>query len=370
MKVLFFTNIPSPYRVDFFNELGKDCDLTVCFERRTASDRNKNWVGENAKNYQEVYLKLKPLGASSSKGSDMAQYIKNHPADIVIFSGYSSPSTMLAILYCRMHGVRYYIEYDGGFNKKDPFFKRMVKSFLIRGAAGHFITCRELEHYLLGLRIPREKLFFYPFSSVRERDILPAVPSVEEKATLREALGIIEKRVVLSVGQFIHRKGFDVLLHAATEIDGDVGVYIVGGTPTEEFLALRERLGLSHVHFIDFMSKAELKKWYAAADLFVFPTREDIWGLVVNEAMAGGLPVVSTDRCVAALELLENGVNGYVVPTGDATALAERLRTVLKDGEQCQTMAAHSLRKIADYTVEAMAKKHVDYFQALCGKEK
>ena len=57
LKVLFLTNIPSPYRVDFFNELGKFCDLTVTFEGRTATDRNKKWKSDTFKEFKGYFLK-------------------------------------------------------------------------------------------------------------------------------------------------------------------------------------------------------------------------------------------------------------------------------------------------------------------------
>ena len=360
MNILFFTNIPSPYRVDFFNELGKSCDLTVCFERRAATDRNPNWVGAHAQNYQEVYLDLKAHGADDGKGNGMIKYIKANPTDLVIFSGYSSPATVLAILYCRLHRVRYFIEYDGGFNKKDPPHKRFLKSLLIRGAAGHFITCEEMRQYLLGFRVSAEKLHFYPFSSLKKEDILPSVPTDDEKKQLKQTLGIVEEKAILAVGQFIPRKGFDILLEAAAGVDKNAGLYIVGGEPTEEYLAMTERLSLTQVHFVGFKSKNELAEYYKAVDLFVMPTREDIWGLVVNEAMAKGLPVVSTDRCIAALEIIRKDENGYVVPVEDAKALANAMNAVIREKEKQTAMSRCSLQSIADYTIENMARAHVE----------
>ena len=98
-----------------------------------------------------------------------------------------------------------------------------------------------------------------------------------------------------------------------------------------------------------------------AVDVFVLPTREDIWGLVINEAMAYGLPIVTTDRCVAGVELVENGVNGYVVPVEDETALADSLKRVLSG--DTAAMGSASLEKIRGYTIENMAKAHVAFLQ-------
>ena len=170
----------------------------------------------------------------------------------------------------------------------------------------------------------------------------------------------MDGKVILSIGQFIHRKGFDVLLKAAASLQEGANLYIVGGEPTEEYLKMCADLALTNVHFLGFMKKEKLVKYYQAADLFVLPTREDIWGLVINEAMAFGLPVITTDRCVAGLELVEDGLNGYIVPVGDVAALAEKMNAVLSS--DFAAMGAAALEKVRPYTIENMAATHVEIF--------
>ena len=169
-----------------------------------------------------------------------------------------------------------------------------------------------------------------------------------------------EDKIVLSIGQFIPRKGFDILLRAWKSCPKTAGLYIVGSEPTSEYLDIQNRLKLSNAHFVGFKTKAELNKYYQAADVFVLPTREDIWGLVINEAMAQGLPVITTDRCIAGLELIENGFNGFIVPVEDTNKLSEKITKVLNNDILRITMGNNSLKKIKDYTIEAMAKKHID----------
>lgn len=96
----------------------------------------------------------------------------------------------------------------------------------------------------------------------------------------------MRNKVVLTVGQFIHRKGFDVLLEAWKDCSKDAELYIVGAEPTEEYQRIKEELELNNAYFVGFKTEDQLKQYYKAADLFVLSTREDIWGLVVNEAMA------------------------------------------------------------------------------------
>lgn len=166
------------------------------------------------------------------------------------------------------------------------------------------------------------------------------------------------KKIAISVGQFIHRKGFDVLLRAWAECDKEYELYIIGAEPTAEYIELKKELGLDNVHFEGFKTKEVLKEYYQAADLFVLPTREDIWGLVINEAMANGLPVITTDKCVAGLELIENGVNGYIVPVENSHDLARQINTVLSDDALRQSMSANSLARVRPYTIERMAEVH------------
>lgn len=361
MKVLFTTNLPSPYRIDFFNELGKYCDLTVAFERKRASDRDSKWQGSEATNYKAVYLDLKPYKEDRAVGSALKKFVKNCDFDIVVFSNYVSPATISAISYCRRHNKRYYIEYDGGFYKKDGFFKKILKKYLICGAAGHFTTCEEHKKYLISLGISTDKIMKYPFTSVTEADIKEADKMLlQGKANLRQKLSMHEEKIILTVGRFIHSKGFDVLLEAASGLDKSVGVYIVGGTPTDEYIDMKQRLALDNVHFIGFKTKSELKEYYAAADLFVMPTRSDVWGLVVNEAMSFSLPIISTDKCIAALEMVKEGEGGYIVPVDNSEKMLEKIKVIISDDSLCNAFSQYNASVALDYTIEKMARRHME----------
>ena len=359
MKILFVTNLPSPYRVDFFNELGKLSDLTVFYERSSASDRDQKWKGNVAATYTERYIKLKPLGTDRSIGFGLVKAIKKQKFDVLILSGYASPSVMFAIAYCKRKKIPYYIESDGGFCKKDRFPKSLLKKFLLSKAKGHFVTCEEYKNYLLTLGVEESRIHKYPFTSLKSEDVLLETVSAEEKKRLREKLSMSEEKIVLAVGQFINRKGFDVLIRATEKLSSDVGVYFVGGVPTEAYVALKNELGLNNIHFVGFKTKEELKEYYKAADLFVLPTREDIWGLVINEAMACGLPIVTTNKCIAGLELVKNGENGYLVEKDDPEGLADRIKDIIENEEVCSKMGKKSLAVIGEYTVENMAKIHM-----------
>lgn len=360
MKLLFITNVPSPYRVAFFNELGRHCDLTVCFERKAAADRDVKWAGTVSHSFRERYAKGKPLGTDKSIGWGVVRVLQTESFDRLIIAGYASPSVMLAIAYCRLRHIPYIIESDGAFFEEDRGIKRLLKRFLLCGARMQLTTCDEHIRYFHSLGIAPETVYKYPFTSVTEEDLQKAGYTDEpEKQTARTALGVAEPKMLLFVGQMIPRKGVDLLLRAVKQLPEQVGVYCVGGQPTAEYLALQETLKLSNIHYSSFQTKDELSLFYRAADCFVLPTREDIWGLVVNEAMSYGLPVVTTTRCNAGLELVTDGENGYIVPTEDVSTLAKALYRVLYEDDKT-AMAQKSLCKIQQYTIEKMVQKHLE----------
>lgn len=172
---------------------------------------------------------------------------------------------------------------------------------------------------------------------------------------------IKENKIILSVGQFIHRKGFDWMIDAYKNLDKEIGIYIIGGAATQEYLDLKNKYKMDNLHFIDFMGKNEILKWYRAADLFVLPTREDIWGLVINEALAQGLPTVTTDKCIAGLELIVNKKNGFIVKCEDEESLLQITESFFEKSEaDICLMKKEALSIIKKYTIENMAKNQLD----------
>ena len=361
-KVLWLTNIPSPYRVDFFNELGKSCELTVLFERRSSDERDKSWERFHARNFNAIFLRGKKVGMAEAFCPEVVKYL-NCTYDHIIVTNFSDPTGMLAIIMLKAKRIPYIIESDGGFAGSGKGIKEKIKRWLLSSAHLYFSTAEEHDKYYLTYGAEKEQIIRYPFTSLQEADILTAPVSNKEKQALRKKLGMKEERIILSVGQFIHRKGYDILFNALCQTDNAIGCYIVGGKPTEEYLQMVQENQLTNVHFVDFKLKDELNEYYRAADLFVLPTREDIWGLVINEAMAQGLPVITTNRCVAGLELIQKPVLGQLVPIEDAEALANAIQSELENSSEERT--SQVLKKIKQYTIEQMARVHMECLERI-----
>ena len=342
-KVLFVTNLPAPYKVSFFELLSQNVDLTVVYERRSASNRNEKWRNDEARSFKEIYLDGVSVGEDSSFTPKIIGYIKNGNYDSIIMNGYSSLTAMLAIEYMRDHHVPFGVMCDGMLPSEDGIIKGMLKRRLI-GAASFWLSSGDITtKQLLKYGAKNERLYKYPFSSVKETEIVSAP---FDKQIYKKKIGCKSDTMILYVGQFIPRKGIDVLLKAHSKLSDSAELRVVGGEncPQEQ--------NYKNVIFEGFKTKEQLADYYAAADVFVLPTREDIWGLVVNEAFAFGLPVITSDNCGAGMEMITQGVNGFIFPNEDADALRDMIVKAL-----CLNCFEASTKTAACYTLEEMAEK-------------
>lgn len=365
MKVLFLTNIPTPYRVSFFNELGKRCELTVLYERTDARNRDKNWNDKKANYFKEIFLNGFALGDESSLALSVLKHLNKKVYDVIIIGGYSTFTGMLAISYLKIMKIPYILNVDGGVVKRDSVLKGTLKKTFIKGATAWLSTGNETNKYLLHYGAEQEKIHKYAFSSVLEKDILSSILTESEKQVIKKKLNLSNDKVVISVGQFIERKGFDVLLRSSVNIDENIQIYIIGGKPTREYLEIKEHLKLNNVHFLDFTNSKELKLYYLSADLFVLPTREDIWGLVINEAMSYGLPVITTESCVAGLELIEDNENGFIIPTESVLDLSNQINFLMSEEKLREDIGKRNLKKMKNYTIEKMAEDHIEIIKKI-----
>ena len=368
-KILYINNFEAPYRVPFFNLLGEHYDLTLAFSETNEEQlgRDKKWFVNPERKYKVINLKCKKIFGKKIC-FDVKKMLGDY--DLVFMDLYGSPTNMYAIHCLRKTKTPFVLSVDGMLHRENErTILKKIKKYLLAGPMAILSPSEYVDGCLKEYGVPNEKIYRYHFTSLTEADVKFAKElTMANKSEIRSQLNILEDKVVLSIGQFIYRKGFDVLLNAWKGLDNQAGLYIVGGTPTEEYLNLTKNLELRNVHFEGFKTKSELASYFAAADIFVLPTREDIWGLVINEAMAYGLPIITTDRCVAGLELVKDDV-GYIVPVGDSNILRERILDIIENSEKQCLYGNNSLEKISDYTVENMVKPHIELFDNILNKK-
>jgi len=359
MNILFITNIPSPYTVSFLNELGKLAKVHALFERRNSIERDSSWEKFSSKYFSYNILHGYQYSVDKSFCIGVLKYIRKYRKWRIILSNPMTATGILSIAYMKMANIPFSLQIEGGFPKTGFGVKEKLKKLIIKGASYYYSSGESTNKYLLHYGADATKIGLYPFTSLYESDILLQPLNKDEQSQLREKLGIHGKFVVLAIGQFIPRKGFDILLRSLKYCVKSIDVCIIGGTPTAEYLSLCKELALDNVKFLPFTPKTAIYQWMCAADVFVMPTRYDIWGLVVNEAMAHGLPVISSDMCVAACEMIKPGVNGFIFRNENHRDLAEYISILYEKRSLLESMRLNSLEVARKYTYEKMAEAHI-----------
>ncbi len=170
----------------------------------------------------------------------------------------------------------------------------------------------------------------------------------------------LPERYFLFVGRLAAEKNVDGLLDAYVayrRAGGPWSLVVVGDGPERERLEIAARSsGFSGIHFEGLKKSGDLPQYYAFASCFVLPSRREPWGLVVNEAMASGLPVIVSRHCGCAEDLVTPGGNGFIFDPAAASELESRLTAVsaLSDRELCE-MGTRSAALIAQFSPEAWA---------------
>jgi glycosyltransferase involved in cell wall biosynthesis len=171
----------------------------------------------------------------------------------------------------------------------------------------------------------------------------------------------LPKRYLLYVGRLVKEKGvFDVLESYAnlTEtLRQEVALVFAGSGPESSQLADRSsRICPGTVRFLDFVHREDLAAIYGLADALVLPTHSDPWGLVVNEAMACGLPIVTTHVAGCALDLVQHGLNGHLVDPGDVSGLCLAMAKLAESALLRTEMGEASRQRIQEYSPDNWAQ--------------
>lgn len=281
--------------------------------------------------------------------------------DVVISTEFGFRSIVSA-LYCLISGAKFII-WTGDTshqNRELSFPQRLMRRILIPRASAFLAYGCETVEYLSSQGIPKGSIFYFG----QAIDTLTWQSWITKergrKAAIKAKLGLSNRKVLLSVSHLIPRKGMIYLLHAWHALDGSLRkewrLVIVGGGPEESSLKRYASWnGLDDVCFLGAIKYSHLPKLYAISDLFVLPTLLDIWGLVVNEALSGGLPAIVSQFAGCAPELVIPDQTGDVVDPRDVEEFSAVLSKWMTRREEIPNAACTSHIQKWNYTIPTSA---------------
>jgi glycosyltransferase involved in cell wall biosynthesis len=362
-KLIFITNIPTPYKISFFNELNRYFDLTVVYVKSKSNYRHKEWMKNNNTKFEFFDISNNSL---IKKLLLLKNYTKNK---IIILNGYYLIVYLFFIIYLNLFKIKYYLNVEGGFFRTREFFLlSLIKRYVFSHSPYIFSSGDYTNEYLIKYSADKSIIHKVNFSSIFESDI--KVIDFREKFHLRLKHNLPKNsKIVLFVGSFITRKGIDLIIDTIQSnriTTSDLFFILIGGKPDnlgKSKIKELQNTKLSNYLIIDYLDKSELFEYYTLSDFFLLPTREDIWGLVINEAMSKGLPIISTKKSIAALELVDKS-NGFLLDDISINSIVNALLKLSKMDEiSINKLSANSSNRIKSYTIENYAKQINDYIK-------
>lgn len=292
--------------------------------------------------------RLKHQHAAWQKGGRITRWLKEHDIRAVICVGYDDAAFVRTIFWCRRAGVPCFLWGDSNIKgDKAKGFKAVVKkSYLrniVRSCTG-VMPCGLLgKAYFEKYGAQPDRIFLAPYEP--DYALIESVDATAVQAVCHEYRIAAGRKRIVYAGRLVRRKRVDLLLEAFQRIaaerpEWDLLIVGDGGERTNLQAAVRPEFA-SRVQWIRFLDdQAKLTALYKACDVFVLPSEYEAWALVVNEAVAAGLAFVASDVVGAAHELVEDGVNGRVFPSGNVEALADCLLDVTTPGRTESMKAA------------------------------
>ena len=276
----------------------------------------------------------------------------------VVFPQAFSLWTVLVMLLKPIFRWKVAIIYDGSSPNsdfRDSKFRTTARWILAYFSDAFVANSKNAKTYLMeGLNIPEDKIFYRTYLVPDSESFLKRLETVE-KPKLPE-----KKPVFLYVGRITSRKGIKTLIQACAILKSqgysNYSLVIVGkGDQQEELEAfIQEKDLVDQVTWAGWVDYDKIGSYFQATDIFVFPTYEDVWGMVLPEAMLCGKPVLGSSGA-ASCELIEEGGNGYIFDPHQPQELATAMQKFLDHPDLIKSMGARSRELISQTTPETAA---------------
>jgi glycosyltransferase involved in cell wall biosynthesis len=299
--------------------------------------------------------------------------LRRYRYDALIVNGHNHATYLLAMLAAKALGTAVMMRCETHLALQRSAFKKFARKrlmgFLYNRLCDLCLPIGTLnKEFYLFQGVDRSRMFTVPYTVDNEYFTLAARQYA--KPDLREELGLPhDKPIILFASKLLRRKRpMDLLraFHRLQERGVNAALLFVGSGEREvELKNYAREHQLFDVHFLGFKNQSELPKYYAMADIFVFPSENEPWGLVLNEVMCAGLPVVASREIGAVPDLVHHGENGFIYDAGDVDQLSSYLKQLLDAPEKRMLMAEQSRAIIAQWNYESCVVGIVQALAAL-----
>jgi len=371
IKVMLITNIISPYRIPLFNFIAEKGVVNFKVVALAEKEENRKWeiLKDKIKfDYRVLpgwhsFIRRKKREVAIHINKGVIRILRKYTPDIIITSGYDSLAYWQAFLYCKIFRKRF-ILWNGTTllsAGSTTGIRGLLKRIIIRGADRYIAYGAKAKEYLEYLGAKTNEIYIGS-NTVDMEYFKSKVVEYRNKDSFMKERKKYPKYLLLYVGQLIRRKGINQVLEALNYLqDSEVGLMIVGSGPEKNVLKeFCKEKNIKNIFFEGFKQQNELSKYYALADVFILPSFEEVWGLVVNEALASGLYVLSSKYAGASYDLIKESWNGELFNPNkveEIVELIERVKENIKDiREHRDDISQHACK---EFSIERSAQEFI-----------
>lgn len=297
-----------------------------------------------------------PHGFFSNFAPALFNELRRQRFDALLIRGYGHVNSYWALLVARLADIPVVFHAETTLKRNVGGWKIATRDVIIRQLLARMsaympIGQESLEFYQY-YGVPSCKLFLAPYAVDNDYYFAQYGRWRTRRTELRHELGITDDRpIILYVGKLIQRKCPSDVLEAFRALKDDAHLIYVGdGVLMDTLRETTSMQSMTSVHFVGFQPQTQLPRYYALADIFVFPSLYEAWGLVLNEAMCCELPVVVSTGVAAQRNLVRPGENGLVFQPGDIETLRKHLQLLIHNPDLRHTMGQYSKQIISDWS--------------------
>ncbi len=355
-RIAVLNSHPIQYFAPLYREIAKTADIEITAYYCSRQGLEQGYVDPGfghevvwdvplLEGYRHVFL-ANPLGDRGVGGffslfnPGIVSELFHHRYDAVWLHGHNHLTNVLALCAAKIVGTKVFMRGETHLLLRRAPIKRLLRKALMRWFYGICDACLYIgsrnRDFYRSLGVPERRLFFVPYSV----DNAAFFSATERSRALRDAtraeLGVADGiPLILFASKLTSRKRpADLLLaYESLRASGVAAalVYIGDGSERGDLEREVREKAIPDVHFVGFKNQTELPRYLAASNVFVLPSTDEPWGLIINEAMCAGLPVITTTEVGAAADLVQDGHTGFAYSAGCVDELAAALRKVLEN---------------------------------------
>jgi glycosyltransferase involved in cell wall biosynthesis len=359
--LVILTEIISPYRIPLFNALAQrgEVDLHVIFLAETDPELRQWQIHKEEIEFSYQILpswrrRFGRYNALLNRGVGGA--LAKAAPDVVLCGGYNYAASWQALFWARIHKIPFVLWSESNVQdqRRGHVLVEFLKAKFLDRCSGFVVPGRSALEYLRAHKVTEDAIFAAPNAVDNDLFATAAAAARQDATNLRREFAL-PARYFLFVGRLVREKGVFELLSAYARLDESVrqqiGLVLVGDGAFRPQLEL-EAASISPgvIRFAGFAQREHLAIYYALAEMMILPTYTDTWGLVVNEAMACGLPVIVSQVAGCAPDLVRENWNGMLVEPRDVSSLTSAMRRLADQPELRATMGANSMQLISRYS--------------------